>query len=52
MWWYAFSNEEHSEVMREVVAVVCEKVVGLGIISETRNGCKFKVMALLLYMFP
>ena len=33
MWWYAFSDEKHSEVVGEIVAVMCEEVVGLHFVS-------------------
>ena len=50
MWWYAFANKEHSKVVGEVVAVMCEEVVRLSSISRELSFRR-KVAALLLYMF-
>jgi len=50
MWWYAFANKEHSEVVSEVVAIVCEQIVGLNCISR-EIGDRSNVGALLLCMF-
>jgi len=33
MWWYALSDEKHSEIVSEVVAIVCEEIVGLHFVS-------------------